>query len=444
MPDSKGSVHGADLVAPAVVRVVDLDDPPVDLDLHGASGPPYRRVLVVGRSRGRVVGAEVFEVPASGLVSTHEIAVRFGPRPSRVKTAPGESPVGVQRGSTESEPDTTVVITTCGGDLGRLEKCLESVRGQTSPPLEVAVVNNRPKVAGLSRALVSLCAGHPGSRCIEESKPGLSRARNAGLRAAGGKYVAFLDDDVVADARWLAAARQRFTEHDDVACVTGLILPDELVTPAQVLFERFAGFGKGFEVRVYNARRPPSDDPLFPYTAGQFGSGANCMFDRSALLALGGFDSVLGAGTPAAGGEDLDMFLRIVAAGHTLVYEPGAMVWHRHPRTYEEFSARAYSYGVGLGAMLTKQALFARDRRSLWRKVPLGLWYLLNPQSEKNRRKEEHFPIALTVRELLGFCAGPYAYLRSRARSRNAYGKPRGVTSWDGNGVVDVDLRKNT
>jgi GT2 family glycosyltransferase len=420
------------------VRVVDLDGSLFDLDLRGASDPPYRRVLVVGRSRGRVVGAEVFEVPASGAVSTHEIAVRFGPRPPRLETA------APARGSIETEPDTTVVITTCGGDLARLQKCLESVRGQTRPPLEIVVVNNRPKLAGLSRALVDLCAGRPGLRCIEESRPGLSRARNAGLRAAGGKYVAFLDDDVVADTRWLAAARQRFTDHDDVACVTGLILPDELATPAQVLFERFAGFGKGFEVRVYNAKRPPSDDPLFPYTAGQFGSGANCMFDRSALLDLAGFDPVLGAGTPAAGGEDLDMFLRIVAAGHTLVYEPGAMVWHRHPRTYEEFRARAYSYGVGLGAMLTKQALFARDRLSLWRKAPLGLWYLLNPQSEKNRRKEEHFPIALTVRELLGFCAGPYAYLRSRARSRNAYGKPRGVTSGDGNGVVEVDLRKNT
>jgi cellulose synthase/poly-beta-1,6-N-acetylglucosamine synthase-like glycosyltransferase len=142
------------------------------------------------------------------------------------------------------------------------------------------------------------------------------------------------------------------------------------------------------------------------------------MFDRSALVALAGFDSVLGAGTPAAGGEDIDMFLRIIAAGHTLVYEPGAVVWHRHPRTYSELSARAYSYGVGLGAMLTKQALFARERRSLWRKAPLGLWYLLNPRSAKNRRKEEHFPIVLTLRELLGFCAGPFAYLQSRARAR--------------------------
>ena len=38
----------------------------------------------------------------------------------------------------------------------------------------------------------------------------------------------------------------------NVACVTGLVLPLELETPAQVLFEEFGGFNKGFTRRVFD------------------------------------------------------------------------------------------------------------------------------------------------------------------------------------------------
>ena len=73
-------------------------------------------------------------------------------------------------------------------------------------------------------------------------------------------------------------------------------------------------------------------------------------------MKLGGFDDGLGVGSPAGGGEDLDIFLRVITARYRLVYEPAAFIWHRH---YPEMSApedEVRAYGRGLGSWMTKVA----------------------------------------------------------------------------------------
>ena len=54
--------------------------------------------------------------------------------------------------------------------------------------------------------------------------------------------MAFTDDDVTVDRHWLSSLAQVLLDDRDTACVTGLILPLELDTPAQLLFELFGGF----------------------------------------------------------------------------------------------------------------------------------------------------------------------------------------------------------
>ncbi|MET0414404.1 MAG: glycosyltransferase family A protein, partial [Actinoplanes sp.] len=143
-----------------------------------------------------------------------------------------------QQPDRQQRPPMSVVVTTCEASPTLLHT-LASLAAQTHPALEVIVVDNRPATSGVAAFL--LRHGVDGVRLIEEPLPGLSRARNAGLAAARGELVAFTDDDVEVDPRWLEALSRPF-EDAPVACVTGLVLPLELQTPAQFWFEQFGGF----------------------------------------------------------------------------------------------------------------------------------------------------------------------------------------------------------
>jgi glycosyltransferase involved in cell wall biosynthesis len=297
-------------------------------------------------------------------------------------------------------------------------RCLAALARSSYPAFDVVVVDSAPSSDRTERAL----AEHPGwpfpLRYVRESRPGLARAHNAALAATTGTVIAITDDDVEVDRDWLTVLADSFAE-PDVTCVTGPILPAELETTAQVLVEEAGGFARGFRRRVF-AMDMPDPGPLFPFTAGRFGSGANMAFRAGWLMARNGFDPALGAGTPARGGDDLTAFLQVIIDGGTLVYEPRAVVRHWHRREYEGMRRQAFHYGVGLGAYLTaavraKPALLGA---MLVRAVP-AVRHLLSPASAKNANRGARFPRELVWRERAGVLAGPFGYLISRWRHRD-------------------------
>jgi GT2 family glycosyltransferase len=394
--------------APVAVRVIDVERPLDQLRLLPShSGDPYRTLVALLRRHGDPIGWIALPVSVDGQVSFPPLAdlAVFA------RTA-GEPIERRLNGSAESL--LSVVVTTCA-NFECVLRCVEGLLSSAVGPFEVVVVENRPEHSTVGAQLARRFPGDARIRFIEERGRGLSRARNAGLRAARGELVAFTDDDIVVDEAWMGAVRAGFAT-PGIDCVTGLILPAELETPAQILVERFSSFGKGFIRRTYSADFPPEDQPLFPYTAGYFGSGANMAFRRDVARRLGGFDPALGAGTPARAGEDLDICIRLLHAGGRLVYEPGAIVWHRHPDTHSRLRAQVFSYGVGLGAMLSKQVARGPGRLGLIRRFPSALRYLLNPASRKNAGKGGDFPRRLDALERLGLLVGPLAYVSSRRR----------------------------
>jgi GT2 family glycosyltransferase len=301
-------------------------------------------------------------------------------------------------------------VTTCNRPF-QLRRTLDSLLAQTYPTFELIVVDNRPDAAVTGPAVRERYGTDPRVRCIGEPRAGLSAARNAGLAHARGSFVAFTDDDVTIDRHWLSSLAHALLGDEAVACVTGLILPLELETMAQLWFEQFGGFGKGFRRQSFDLgpNRPP--DALFPYTAGRFGSGANTAFRTGVLKALGGFAVDLGAGTPAHGGEDLDAYLNVIHAGYRLVYEPRAILWHPHHLDLPKLSRQIHRYGVGLTAALTRRFLASREeRREIIRRLPAGLAYALHPRSPKNTGKGPSYPARLTLLELAGMLRGPIAY----------------------------------
>ncbi|GHJ92591.1 hypothetical protein SNE510_21100 [Streptomyces sp. NE5-10] len=343
-------------------------------------------------------------------------------------------------------PAISVIVAT-RNRTGMLRDCLDSLLALTYPRFEVVVVDNAPsdtstedlvrREYGGTRDDGGPLGDHggprrpegtsgppprnlgPAVRYLREPVPGLARAHNRGLAVARGEIAAFTDDDTLVDPLWLTALAAPFQADPRTGCVTGLIVPAELDTEAQVALERHGAFAKGYVPRVWSLRSP-SADPLFPFTAGRFGSGANMAFRTGLLRELGGFDPATGVGTPAHGGDDLLSFFRVLARGRSLAYEPAAIVWHRHRRTSEALEAQAFGYGAGFGAYLAGAIVHEpRMLPALLRRLPGGVRYAL----ARNRARATPAPggaapTRLARLELRGMLYGPYGYWRSRRIER--------------------------
>ena len=94
--------------------------------------------------------------------------------------------------------------------------------------------------------------------------------------------------------------------------------------------------------------------PLYPYGAGMFGAGCNMSFRRSFALELGGFDEALDTGAPLPGGGDLDMLHRVVRNDGVLIYDPRAVVFHRHRDTDSALLRQYESWGRAFMAFVAK------------------------------------------------------------------------------------------
>jgi GT2 family glycosyltransferase len=393
-------------------------EPSLRLAARAEGRVPPGAVLALVRAAGRPVGMVQAEIgPGEDAVTVLAAAAR-----ARFADALAEPPPA--RPAAARQPLVSVVVATRDRPQ-LLARCLESLAALEYPRYEVVVVDNNPATDATAELVKARFADSV--RYVREPRPGLAAAHNRGLAEALGEVVAFTDDDVVVDPGWLDALVGAFAEVPDAGCVTGLILPARLATRAQAMLEAHGGFAKGFRRRVHHLAAPPPDQPLFPFTAGRLGSGANMAFRASPLRALGGFDPATGTGTPARGGDDLLSFLRVLAAGHALVYQPEALVWHHHRERQEDLEAQAFGYGAGLGAYLT--AAVAREPRllpALLRRLPGGVRYALTrtaarpPDAATGEAVPggHAWPAHLSRLERRGLLYGPVGYLRSRLRVR--------------------------
>lgn len=314
----------------------------------------------------------------------------------------------------ENAPKVSVVVTTHDRP-DSLEETLFSISAVHYPNFEIVVVDNAPSNEDAAELIQRLSAELRNLRYVREDRVGLCWARNCGLDAAEGEITVFTDDDVLVDVDWLTALAQGFGNGENVACVTGLILPRELDTPAQVWCEEHGGFGKGFIPQLYDLTAHRPDDPLFPYRLSMFGSGANMAFKTDVLRKVGGCDPALGAGTPTRSAAEFPSFYNVIMNHYQIAYRPDAIVYHSHHEQYEKFRKQFYGYGVGFTAFLTKSIIEKpRIFFDLLKRVVVGLNFIFNPKSPRHAKKEAGYPRELNRLELLGMLYGPIAYFRSR------------------------------
>jgi glucosyl-dolichyl phosphate glucuronosyltransferase len=267
-----------------------------------------------------------------------------------------------------SAPAVSVVVCTYTEERwDDLVAAVASAAAQTVPggPVEVVVVADhapaledrvRREIAGVH------VVANPGAR-------GLSPARNAGVAAARGAIVAFLDDDCVAAPGWLARLAGHLAA-PDVAAAGGAVVPR------------------------WDAGRPAWFPPEFDWVVGCSHRGlptatadvrnligANMAFRRAVLATAGGFRDGLGRiGRVPLGCEETELCLRIAAAlpGARIVYDPAAVVVHRVPAARagpRYFAARCWGEGVSKAAVArlagSRRGL-AAERRHAFRTLPAG------------------------------------------------------------------------
>jgi glycosyltransferase involved in cell wall biosynthesis len=425
--------------SPVRMAEVEIGEPLRDLVLTQAgTGEPYARARILVRLHCRPLGFVdvalsegrlTAERLAPAIWNTLSAGINAHLRDDGLPTVNALDMCGIPVGGTPhcarqlaeflaTAPFMSVVIAT-RDRADHLAECLDAALAMAYPEYEIVVVDNAPATAATAELIADRYARSPRIRYVREDRRGLSYARMCGLAHARGAIVAFTDDDVIVDANWLAALAQGFTAGTHVGCVTGAVLPREIETIEQQWCEERGGFTKGFARRVFDLLANRPEEPLYPFRSSMFGTGANAAFDARVLGEIGGLDVMMGAGTPTRGGEDLDIYFRIVNRGYQLVYEPAALVYHLHHRAYRALRNQSYSYGVALTAYVTK-CVVDRPRRlfTLARGIPHGLWFAVSPRSPKNRNKRADYPRELTWVEIRGMLRGPFAYLESRRANR--------------------------
>jgi glucosyl-dolichyl phosphate glucuronosyltransferase len=156
-------------------------------------------------------------------------------------------------------------------------------------------------------------------RYLPEAETGLSRARNTGLKAAAGCYVAYMDDDARADARWLETLVAAFEQSPAPAAIGGRVWLD------------WQGERPGWVPERHLSLFTYVDhgDCGHPLGNDEYLVGANIAFEKDALHLVGGFDPKLGRqGTVLLSGEEAAIVAELQQLNKAVYYEPAAVVWH--------------------------------------------------------------------------------------------------------------------
>jgi len=194
--------------------------------------------------------------------------------------------------------------------------CEQSLRREQ---YEIIVVDNAVE-AETQQIVRDFDGGRVNLRYVTESKVGLSRARNTGLKAAAGRYIAYMDDDARADTSWLDALVTAFEQATPTpAAVGGRVWLDwQGEKPGWVPEQHLS---------LYTYVDHGSD--AHSLENGEYLVGANLAFEKDALLSVGGFDPNLGRqGAVLLSGEEAAILAQLRQMGRGVYYEPAAVVWH--------------------------------------------------------------------------------------------------------------------
>lgn len=228
------------------------------------------------------------------------------------------------------------VVIPAHNEGNRIDRCLTALLAQdySDAEVEIIVVNNRSSDDTVDRA-----AGYPVT-LIHEPEIGPASARNAGIRAARGDVIAFVDADCIPSNSWLRELLAGI-EDPDIGCFVGEILP---LHPASMLARYIHDRQLICQMRLLR-RTPP------------VAATGNIAYRKTVFDAVGLFD------TDFMTGEDNDLFWRLVKSDRFRIrYNPQAIVAHAHPSRLPLFARRCFREGIGLARFRWKHREDFPDR----------------------------------------------------------------------------------
>ncbi|HVD37635.1 MAG TPA: glycosyltransferase, partial [Solirubrobacterales bacterium] len=269
----------------------------------------------------------------------------------------------------ESQAAPTISVVICAFTAERLQvmaEAVESLREQTRPPHEIVlVIDHAPELLEQVRRL------WPDVKIVaNREKQGLSGARNTGVAEAGGEVVAFLDDDAIADRRWLERLAAAYAD-PNVLGAGGTVRP-------RWVEGKPGWFPPEFDwvIGCTHSGMPRELSPVRNLV------GANMSFRRAPLLEVGGFSHDLGrVGTLPVGCEETDLSIRVHQRWpeSEILYDPAAEVEHVVPPSrgrvryfLDRCRAEGRSKAVLTGMVGSEDGL-SSERSYVRRTLPLGV-----------------------------------------------------------------------
>ena len=228
--------------------------------------------------------------------------------------------------------DLTVVVPTYNREarLGRLLTCLDrqiTSTGASRPGFTFEVVVVSDGSTDGTHALVDGFTGKYPLRLLVQDNAGPASARNAGILAAEGEVVMFLDDDVMPEPHCLEAHMSRHLAEPATVVVGPMLTPTDVELQPWIRWEQY-------QLEKQYARFE-SGEVLHPR---QFYTG-NASVRRQALLDAGLFDTTL------LRSEDIELAGRLELVGQSFTFAPNATAYHYAERSFESWAKVAYDYG---------------------------------------------------------------------------------------------------
>jgi glycosyltransferase involved in cell wall biosynthesis len=252
-------------------------------------------------------------------------------------------------------PKVSIVICAYNAE-STMEACLQSLLQLRYANFEVIVVDD-----GSIDTTLEIAQRFPFAVVHQENR-GLSIARNVGIEAATGEYVAFTDSDCVVDPDWLTYLIGAMMRHGWVAAGgPNLSPPEDSRVPSCVAVAP----GGPTHVLV-------NDD------VAEHIPGCNMAFRRSTLLQVSLFDPVF-----TSAGDDVDLCWRLQNRGMQIGFGPAAMVWHFRRNTVRAYLRQQRGYGKAEALLYFKHPYrFNMLGQSRW----LGRIYGDSPSGLLSRR----------------------------------------------------------